>query len=160
MKTLTLLLDLFLTFTLTAAEPAKPAPFEVRLVCEHASAETEPLTLSQQRNAPGRTVEERLNVQKKPLLDRSALKSADVQKNPLSSTPEIQIVLTASGGKRFAEVTRQHAGRRLAIVVDGDVVSAPRVMSEISGGRVMISGSFTEEEAKQLAGKLNGSVRR
>ncbi len=160
MKTLTLLLGLFLAFTLPAAESSKPAAFEVRLVCDRASAETEELTLTQQRAGPGQAFEERLHVQKKPLLDRSALKSANVQMNPLSSTPEIQIVFTGRGGKRFAEVTRQYAGQRLAVVVDGNVISAPKVMAEISGGKAVISGSFSEEEAKQLARRLSGGVRR
>jgi len=154
MKATLLLLVCFLALTLTAAEPPKSAAFEVRLVRDSAAADTELLTLKQ-RTTSDRKLEEQLHVQKKPLLDRSALKSAEVQTNQVTGAPEIQIVLTESGAERFATVTRQHNGQRLAIVIDGKVYSAPRVMTEISGGRAVISGSFTGKEATQLASRLS-----
>ena len=155
MKTTTLLLACLLAFTLTAAEPSKPAAFEVRLVLDSASPDSDQLTCIQQRSDGGKAVEERLHVQKKPLLDRSALQSAAVQKNPVSGASEIQVTFTERGGKRFAEVTRDHVGQRLAIVIDGKVYSAPKVMMEIPGGKAVISGSFSDQEATQLAARLS-----
>ena len=105
--------------------------------------------------APGRKLDEKLHVQKKPLLDRSALKSAAVQRNAVTGAPEIAITFTERGAKRFAEVTRDHIGQRLAIVINGEVYSAPKIMAEIAGGKGVISGSFTEQEATELAAKLN-----
>jgi hypothetical protein len=71
MKTTTLLLGCLLGFTLSAAEPSKPAAFEVRLVLDTASPDSEELTCTHPGTAPGQTVDEKLHVQKKPLLDRS-----------------------------------------------------------------------------------------
>jgi hypothetical protein len=155
MKTMTLLLGCLLALTLTAAEPSKPAKFEVRLVLDSASPDSEHLTCTHQLTAPGQTVEEKLHVQKKALLDRSGLKSAVVQKSPVTGASEILVTFTDRGAKRFAEVTRDHVGQRLAIVIDGKVYSAPKVMTEIPGGKAVISGSFSEQEAAQLAARLN-----
>ena len=160
MKTTTILLGCLLAFTLTAAEPSKPAAFEVRLVLDSASPDSEQLTCTHPGTAPGQKVDEKLHVQKKPLLDRSSLKSAAVQRNAITSAAEIAITFTERGAKRFAKVTRDHVGQRLAIVIDGKVYSAPKVMTEIPGGKAVISGSFTEEEAAQLAARLNGQARK
>jgi SecD/SecF fusion protein len=72
----------------------------------------------------------------------------------------IQIVFTADGKKRFAEVTRESVGRRLAIVIDGRLHSAPRIMTAIPGGKAEISGSFSEPEARELAAKITASLTR
>jgi preprotein translocase subunit SecD len=154
MKTTTLLLGCLLAFTLSAAEPSKPATFELRLVLDIASPESEELTLTHP-GTPQRERIEKLHVQKKPLLDRSALKSAAVQRNATTNAPEIAITFTQRGAKRFAEVTRDHVGKRLAIVIDGKVYSAPKIMTEIPGGKALISGSFTDQEATELAARLN-----
>ncbi|MBI1841589.1 MAG: hypothetical protein HYR88_12150 [Verrucomicrobia bacterium] len=154
MNKLALMLCCSLVLSLAAAEPPRPAAFQIRLVLDTASADTEQLTLAHQNVPGGKVVEDRLNVQKTPLLDRSAVKTASVQKSRASGAPEIQIVFTDRGAARFAEVTKQHVGKRLAIVIDGKVYSAPRVISEITGGRAVISGSFNEEGAAQLASRL------
>jgi preprotein translocase subunit SecD len=66
--------------------------------------------------------------------------------------------LTKEGAKRFAEVTHAHVGKHLAIMVDGKLFSAPNVMSEITGGIGVITGSFSEQEATELAARLNAGV--
>ena len=53
--------------------------------------------------------------------------------------PEVQVVLTAQGRKTFGEMTTQGVGRKIAIVLDGEVQSAPVVASPITGGRVHIT---------------------
>ncbi len=145
-------------FALSAAEPSKPATFEIRSVLDAASSDSEELTCTHPGTAPGKKVDEKLQVQKKTLLDRSAIKSAAVQRSAVSGAPEIAITFTERGSKRFAEVTRDHVGHRLAIVIDGKVYSAPKIMMEISGGKAVISGSFTEEEATQLAARLSAGA--
>jgi len=149
------LLGCLLALSLAAAVPPEPTAFEVRLVLDSASADTEQLTFIHQRTIAGQAVEERLHVQKEPLLDRSAVKSAEVQRSSVTGTPEIQVAFTERGAKRFAEVTRQHIGQRLAIVIDGKVYAAPKVATEILSGKAVISGSFTEQEATQLARRLS-----
>lgn len=160
MKTTILALGCLLAFSLFAAEPSGPAAFEIRLVLDKAVAESEPLVCAQPGAAAGNAVEERLHVQKQPLLDRSAIKTAVAVKNPLTGAAEVDLTFTAPGAKRFAQITRDHVGERLAIVVDGKVRSAPRVAAEIAGGKAQISGAFSEQEAAALAARLSGTVGR
>jgi RNA polymerase sigma factor (sigma-70 family) len=137
--------------TLLAQKPA--TVFQVRLVFDQATADSEPMPLIR----PGTT--ETLHVQKTPLLDQKAIRTATVQKNPQTGAAEIQVALTDQSATRFAEVTKLHLGKRLAIVIDGKIYSAPIVRSEIRGGLVTISGNFTEQEATQLVEKINEAVR-
>jgi preprotein translocase subunit SecD len=65
--------------------------------------------------------------------------------------PVIAFELTRDGEGLFAAVTEENVGRRLAIVLDGVVQSAPVIKSRIGGGRGIIEGSFTNDEAKDLA---------
>jgi RNA polymerase sigma factor (sigma-70 family) len=138
-----------------ARQASKPAAFEVRLVLDSAAPDSEQLSFTQQRADGGETAVERLHVQKKQLLDRSALKSAAVQTNAVSGTSEIQVTFTEAGAKRFAEATRDHVGQRLAILIDGKVYAVPKVMMEITGGKAVISGSFSGQEASDLAARLS-----
>ena len=55
------------------------------------------------------------------------------------------------GAKKFAEVTRKNVGERLAIVLDGKVISAPVIQSAITGGKGIITGNFTVESAGELS---------
>jgi len=71
---------------------------------------------------------------------------------------EIQFTLTGPGSDTFADVTTRLQGRQLAIVVDDQVISAPTVQSAITGGNGVITGSFTESRAKDLATQLNAGA--
>lgn len=71
---------------------------------------------------------------------------------------EIQFTLTGPGSATFADVTTRLQGRQLAIVVDDQVISAPTVQSAITGGNGVITGSFTEARAKDLATQLNAGA--
>lgn len=55
------------------------------------------------------------------------------------------------GGRIFERVTSENVGRRMAIVLDGKVYSAPVIRERIGGGRASISGNFTTAEAQDLA---------
>ncbi len=57
----------------------------------------------------------------------------------------------AQGGHRFAQTTQENTGKPFAIIVDGQVISAPNINEPILGGRGQISGGFTVESANQLA---------
>ncbi|HEX5399811.1 MAG TPA: protein translocase subunit SecD [Verrucomicrobiae bacterium] len=72
--------------------------------------------------------------------------------------PLVEFELTDTAGKRFGEVTRNNIGRRLAIVLDGRLYSAPRINSEIDN-RGEITGHFTQEEAQKLAAVLQNPLR-
>lgn len=71
---------------------------------------------------------------------------------------EIQFELTGSGSDTFGDVTTRLQGRQLAIVVDREVISAPTVQNPITGGTGVITGSFTERRAKDLATQLNAGA--
>ena len=63
----------------------------------------------------------------------------------------VVFMLTEEGSLKLARLTKSHIGENVAIMVDGRVMSAPKIMAEITGGRAMINGKFTEEEAGLLA---------
>jgi RNA polymerase sigma factor (sigma-70 family) len=130
-------------------QPAKPLPFQVQLVLDEAGENTEPLT----NNAGGET----LYVQKSPLLDHTAIGSASVEKNALGA-PVINVEFSDVGRELFAQITKENLNKRLAIVLNGRLYSAPVIRSEIPGGKAQISGSFTDEEARDLAASLNLAI--
>jgi preprotein translocase subunit SecD len=91
------------------------------------------------------------------LLDHTSLSSATVSTNALGA-PQIDIEFSSTGSEQFAQITKTNINKRLAIVLDGGLYSVPVIRSEISGGKAQISGSFTQEEAKGLAAKINDAI--
>jgi preprotein translocase subunit SecD len=71
---------------------------------------------------------------------------------------EIRFDLTNEGSGTFSDVTTRLEGKQLAIVVDDQVISAPTVQSPITNGTGVITGSFTERDAKDLATQLNAGA--
>lgn len=65
--------------------------------------------------------------------------------------PVVTLEFDKEGARQFDEATATNVGRRIAIVLDGKVISAPVVQERISGGNAQISGSFTTAEAQRLA---------
>jgi len=68
-----------------------------------------------------------------------------------SGNPAVSFSFDSIGASRFCEVTTASVGRRLAIVLDGEVISAPRINSPICGGNGIITGSFSTVGAENLA---------
>ncbi len=73
---------------------------------------------------------------------------ADFDQNNM---PVVTTVFDATGARRFAKLTTEHVNERFAIVLDGQVLSAPTIREPIPGGRGQISGGFTLQGAKDLA---------
>jgi len=142
----------------TSAGDGNPAPsvFQFRLVLDAPSAKADPMTVVQP--AVDAKAAETLYVQKKVLLDQTDLKSASVITNQPAGKLRIDITFTDAGAKRFAKVTHQNIGKRLAIIIDGRLYSAPTIKSEIRDGKAEVSGNFSEAEANDLAAKINQSV--
>ncbi|OGX15590.1 MAG: hypothetical protein A2166_02315 [Omnitrophica WOR_2 bacterium RBG_13_41_10] len=65
--------------------------------------------------------------------------------------PIVSLEFNAQGAKKFAEITTNNIGKRLAIVLDGKVQSAPRIREAIPNGEAVITGRFTPEQAQDLA---------
>ncbi len=68
--------------------------------------------------------------------------------------PEVSFTLTSDGAKIFADFTRTHQGKILAIVLDKKVISTPRIQEPIEDGKGVIQGNFTLEEANALTVQL------
>jgi preprotein translocase subunit SecD len=68
-----------------------------------------------------------------------------------TSEPYVSLELTGTGGRVFADLTSANVGRRLAIVLDGNLYSAPVIRERIPSGQAQITGGFTSEEATDLA---------
>jgi SecD/SecF fusion protein len=77
---------------------------------------------------------------------------ADFQQ--FSNQFEVSMEMTPEAGTIWAKLTKENIGKCVAIVLDGVVYSAPRVNSEISGGRSSITGNFDADEASDLANVL------
>ena len=91
-------------------------------------------------------------VQKKTLLTGAELNRAEVTSDPNSpGNWQVAIEFNTVGTRIFGEVTEQNVGRRLAIILDGSLYSAPRINERIPGGRAVITGQFTVDEARDLA---------
>lgn len=92
---------------------------------------------------------------------------ASWEKNSASAYYKVNFRLTSEGGKKFSALTRKYKpngtknpgpqGRALAIVLDGMLISAPTIQSEI-GSSGEITGSFSREEARQLSEDLNAGA--
>jgi len=85
-----------------------------------------------------------------PVLDGSMLTDAKVGFDE-SNQPVINFVLNGQGAKIFGDFTGKSVGKRMAVVLDNKVYSAPNIRERIGGGRVQISGHFKLEEAHDLA---------
>jgi len=65
--------------------------------------------------------------------------------------PQVSLTFTSAGAKKFEEVTRQNINKRLAIVLDGKVYTAPNIKSAIAGGQAVIEGLAGIQEASDIA---------
>ena len=106
-----------------------------------------------------RQVDKQTKIEKKiPLLIESPIlmtgdmvKNAQVRIGGTFNQPYVSLDLTGRGAKIFAAVTGENVNRKLAIILDNVVRSAPNINEKIMGGSAMISGQFTHEEATDLA---------
>jgi preprotein translocase subunit SecD len=148
-----------------AADSSVSEVFQIRLVLDKPSSEAEQMTLVQKwhdfYNKDKEVVKkEVLFVQKTALLDQTDLKSAEVSTNSPSFAPRIRIVFTDNGAKRLSEVTRQNIGKRLAIVIEGQIYSAPKIQMEITSGTAEIAGSFSAQEASDFVANINKTLQK
>ncbi|WP_276709416.1 protein translocase subunit SecD, partial [Campylobacter rectus] len=86
-----------------------------------------------------------------PVLDGAMLTDARVAFDQRTNSPIISFTLNAEGARIFGDFTGANVGKRLAIVLDGKVYSAPSINERIGGGSGQISGGFSVEEAHDVA---------
>lgn len=99
----------------------------------------------------GMTTKRPFLLKKETLLTGDLLTEARVNIDQRFNEPYVSITFNAAGAKIFEDITGQNVKKRLAIILDGNVYSAPVIQEKIVGGDAQITGSFTMEEAKDLA---------
>src|SRR6266566_2014162 len=82
------------------------------------------------------------------------IKNARAIFDPGTGEPEIEFSFNDAGAGLFRDITKDNVGKRLAIILDGEVKSAPRIEGPIPGGNGVIHGNFNVEEAFDLANVL------
>ena len=90
-------------------------------------------------------------VSKRIIISGENLLDAKPKMDNQSNQTVVQFTLDRVGAKRFAKATTSGVGKRLAIVLDGEIISAPVVRDAIVGGSGIISGDFTFQSATDLA---------
>ncbi len=143
----------------------KPAYLEFRLVHEK-SAEL----LEQGLSAPGYELMthtktsptgvkqvERYLVKKRPEMV-GGIKSAGLSRDTLGR-PEITFTLDSTAADTFGRITRDNVGRQLAVVLDGELQTAPVIRTAIEGGNGVIEGDYNEQEAFALRAVLENPLK-
>ena len=90
-------------------------------------------------------------VKKRTVLTGETLSSAEVRYDSEFNEPYVALTFNSVGAMIFQELTRENVKKRLAIVLDDSIYSAPVIQEEIPGGRAQITGQFSTEEARDLA---------
>ncbi len=88
-------------------------------------------------------------------LKRAELVFGNGSQGSLSNEPIVSIAFNDEGAALFEQITKDNVGESLAIFLDGNLMSAPRINEAIAGGKAVISGNFTPEEARELVRNLN-----
>ena len=89
-------------------------------------------------------------VKKRVMLTGDVLSDARVSIGQFND-PYVSITFDAKGGREFERITGDNVKKRMAIVLDNTIYSAPVIQERISGGRAQITGTFTTQEANDLA---------
>lgn len=143
MKKFLLFVGLMATFSACSTPPSA----STRVLLEF-----RPATYEQAAGMSERTIKG--SGQKIWLAEQAILSNNDVASARAAKTPygaQVELAFTRDGSRRFALATEQNLMKPIAILVDGEVISAPIVREKIAGGRAIISGDFTLEEARRIA---------
>ena len=95
--------------------------------------------------------DEILNISKRIIISGENLIDAQPRLDNQSNEPSVSFTLDRLGAQKFAKVTTNNVGKRLAIVLDSKVISAPSIREPITGGSGNITGNFSFQEATDLA---------
>ncbi len=90
-------------------------------------------------------------MKKQSLMTGEFLTEARVNIDQRYNEPYVSIAFNSTGAKLFEQITANNVKKRLAIILDDNVYSAPVIQERIAGGNAQITGSFTMQEAKDLA---------
>ena len=139
----------------TIASAAEPGPFELHAVVTTASDHTKEYSEPTHGNESAKVL-----LDTTVLLDQTSVKSASLEPREADGVPRILIKLTDEGRKVFGDISTKYLDKRIGIVLNGELQSAPVIKSPMFGGSLQITGNFTEAEAVQLVQKINQSISR
>jgi protein-export membrane protein SecD len=91
-------------------------------------------------------------------LSGKQFKRATLEFDQRTGLPQIALQFDAEGTKLFSDITTRNIGKRIAIFLDGEILSAPTVNTAITDGRAIISGQFKVSAAKELVTRLNSGA--
>tara|TARA_B100001057_G_scaffold360076_1_gene362357 strand:+ start:52 stop:1596 length:1545 start_codon:yes stop_codon:yes gene_type:complete len=94
---------------------------------------------------------EKLNISKRIIMSGENLIDAQPSIQNQNNEPTVSFTLDRLGAQKFGRATTDNVGKRLAIILDGEIVSAPNINEPITSGNGMISGNFTFQEATDLS---------
>jgi protein-export membrane protein SecD len=86
------------------------------------------------------------------------LKRASVEFDQSTGLPQVSLEFDSESAKLFGEITKANVGKLVAIFLDGEAISIPRVSVAIMDGKAVINGTFNIEEAKLLSQRLNAGA--
>ncbi len=126
-----------------AGQEVIPPEYRIETYTPHAEEDKKP-------------VQERLLVKKKADLGGDRVSESHAYYGNEGWT--VQLKFDGEGAKQFGKITEQYKGHRFAIVLDGAIQSAPVIRDAIYGGDAVITGRFTEQEARGLASVLENPL--
>ncbi len=112
---------------------------------------SEVLFQREENPATGEMVKKPFLLFKEVMMTGDSLSDARVSIDSQFNEPYVSLTFDSDGARTFERVTTKYVDKRLAIVLDGNVYSAPNINEPISGGKAQVSGSFTYESARDLA---------
>jgi preprotein translocase subunit SecD len=124
----------------------KTAKLQFRMVSDNGGAPAEVEQLPSRDDAGAR-----VSIERRVIVEGDDLVDAQPAFDSRTNEPIVNFRFNVRGAQKFGQVTSESIGRRLAIVLDNEVVSAPVIQSAITGGSGQISGRFTVEAANNLA---------
>ncbi len=126
-----------LQFQLVADDPSTPGTIKVPGIS------SDPVT--------GRRSNTTYTLEPTVLMTGEVISDARHRPGQYGEPPYVTVTFDSAGSRRFDQLTGANVGRRLAIVLDGKVQSAPVIQERIAGGQARITGNFTLDEARDLA---------
>jgi preprotein translocase subunit SecD len=122
----------------------KTAKLEFRMMADPGAADVD---LLPSRDSNG----QRVPVERRIMVDGADLTDASPGFDQRTSEPIVNFKFNIRGAQRFGQATSENVGRPMGIVLDQEVISAPRILQPITGGQGQISGRFTVQQANDLA---------
>lgn len=122
----------------------KTAKLEFRMLADSPSGDVDLLPSKDEKGA-------RVPVERRVMASGADLTDAQPAFDHQTQEPMVSFKFNLKGAQSFGQATSENVGRRMAIVLDNEVVSAPRINTPITGGSGQITGNFTVAQANELS---------